>query len=72
MQPLNPPAESPSPKELSDRELLEAVYRAVYGEEPIQPGIARRVTRLEYVVMGLSLAIAGFEGLPVLIDALAN
>ena len=65
------PARSPSPKDLSDRELLEAVYRAVYGEEPIQPGLARRVTRLEYFVIALTVAVASAEGLPILISALS-
>ena len=34
-------------KDLSDRELMEALYRAVYGEKPVHAGIATRVKRLE-------------------------
>lgn len=56
----NPPTPRPEDvKALGDRDLLEAIYRAIYGEEPIQPGLARRVTRLERAVLFLILTMVG-------------
>ena len=46
-------------KVLTDRELMEAVYRGIYGEEPIHPGLAKRVTRLERVVLLILLILVG-------------
>jgi hypothetical protein len=36
---------------------MEAVYRGIYGEEPIHPGLAKRVTRLERGVLFIILAL---------------
>lgn len=58
-------------KSLSDRELMEALYRAVYGEEPVHAGIAQRVKRLETGFWVLLLFVLGIEGvtkIPTLIN----
>lgn len=49
-------------KDLSDRELMEALYRAVYGEKPVHAGIATRVKRLETGFWVLLTVVVGFEG----------
>jgi hypothetical protein len=64
------PEKPPSPHDMSDRQILEAVYRAVYGEEPVQPGLAKRVSRLELYFLLLFLSVAGFNGIPLVIDAI--
>ena len=48
---------------LSDRDLLEAVYRAVYGEEPVHAGLATRVRRLEIGYWVLVGSVIVGEGL---------
>lgn len=49
--------------QLSDRDLMEAVYRAIYGERPVHAGIATRVRRLETGFWTILAIVLGTEGL---------
>lgn len=62
-------------KNLTDRDLMEAVYRGIYGEEPIHPGLAKRVTRLERGVFFIVLVLVSaglIEVAPNLLNAIAG
>ncbi len=58
--------EQPKANELTDRELLEMLYRGIYGEPPVHPGLARRVRRLEFGYFILAALVLGVEGAKVL------
>jgi hypothetical protein len=54
---------------------MEAVYRGIYGEEPIHPGLARRVTRLERGVLFIVLVLVSaglIEVTPNIVQALSQ